>query len=239
MSMFSVFVGIIVTAGEAPSATEQAGLVSHDSVASFSGLYFARSASNAWVVRISSNGEGALYAPPLTLKIVAVDVNQHTFSFETETLDDRSYRFRAERRRKGLQGTVTVAGRMGKVIASSEVSLTKLPESLPSNWGLYSNIQFIEESGDVFGTALLLAPDSAAVIGFYTIYESDQRDPLPLENPKLSRNKLTFSVREGKEVIHFQAILSERAVTLTQTDAWVEKGHSKIVLPKLKALSQL
>lgn len=206
------------------------------------GIYYGTSrvplANHAWLVRIGTrDAPGVLYARPGNLKLMflSVDSTGHV-KFRT---DPASGGVVVSFTGTGTSptvvgGMISLAGPRDRVAAPGYASRVQGPVELKRialvadsasgsfRNGVYSNIEYNEESGDLTGVELVLIRLQSGPIVMFTS-SSEGLDTRAGSDMAITGDSLRFMVRSSDGPIHFVArIAPDGSVTLRQTDSWAD-----------------
>jgi hypothetical protein len=126
-------------------------------------------------------------------------------------------------------------------ISNCEVLLRKvdvqfLNESQMSNIsGLYSNVEYSAEGGDLVGDELILLPTNGELTGIYTSYENEMIPYLAL-NITQSGEQIRFKVNTGSGEESFHGFKVTKMIKLWRDDLNADQEAEPIVLPKKRPL---
>lgn len=222
---------------------------------SLEGIYFGTSDNHqlgrrAWLLRLDSRaGRGWLYMPPNNLELSHVELSPTgRLTFRSDVgLGDIAYNFDGQLTADGITGTFHIirtqpSGNEG--IGNASVALRKLDarlldeERAANIGGLYSNVEYNEEGGDLIGAELILIPDSEGMIAIFTSYENEML-PYAAANITQSGATLQFRTRTESGEESYQGTLSAERITLRRDDVNADSEAEPIVLFKRKSLPDI
>lgn len=190
-----------------------------------------------WFLQLDSQAaSGKIYLPPqiLTLKNLVI------------TRDDKvSFQF-ADNDHAGFDGDINtgITGKFSYSNGSSfETHLTRIEEKwltpeYASFAGLYSNVKFVEEAGDLVGAELLLIPQSDGLGGILTLYEGVPGNIYALTNVQIKNRTISFAIVTSEGTQNFTGQLSSANIVIKKVVNESPEPDS-IVLPKQKKLVDL
>jgi hypothetical protein len=209
------------------------------------GFYFGTSkgelGERAWFLQLDfRTHRGQLHMPPGNLELRHVKISEPdriTFRSATD-IGDLIYQFEGHLRTNGIVGRfdlsrATPGGE--KVFATAPVVLEKV--DLPSNnWrrditGVYSNVEYNSEGGDLTGEELILFWSRNKLRGVFTPYESDM-SPYATVDVVLSGTNLRFRVLTQSGEESYQGVFSRDRLKLRRTGVDVDPEASQMVLFK-------
>jgi hypothetical protein len=213
-----------------------------------SGFYFGTSQSQseeiAWFLKIDFESKtGSLYMPPEVLKLSIVKSDEtNQFSFRSNTgFGDVIYEFKGEISRTGMRGTIYQIYPDSKNNQTFEVLLQRFtPDSLSGSNdteinGMYSNVKYIEDSGDLFGKELILISTSDGFVGLFTPFEGVPTTQYALMNIKRNENNLQFSLQTKNGIENYTGKILDNRIMLKHIN---RPNGSPEVLLKNKSLSE-
>jgi hypothetical protein len=191
----------------------------------------------AWVIDLGPEG-GTLYMPPDNLHIERPSVSDKgNLIFETEKgLGGIIYKFSGQFEKGKIVGEFTYYG-FNSVPERAPVSLEKIPkQNTQSNIeGLYSNVKFVKETGDLIGEAVVLIPSEHGIVGVFTSYDNEM---VPFAfYPKEIGKQVEFDIETENRTQSFKGFLSTKEMRIRRSDSGVDKRTGLTVLPKKKELS--
>ena len=198
------------------------------------GLYFGISRSSnektVWIFRLKEK-KGYFYRPPNFLAIRRFEEeSEGRLKFETEPgLGEIVYRFDGIPTVDGLAGAFIIDPSETKV----RVDLSRVEsDAQDSRTGFYSNVEYVEESGDLVGVEFTLLLLKGKLVGIFTDYENGMR-PTAVE-VKENLKDLSFEVRDQDAIqrftLEFQNNLEIRLI--------VKDNPEPIVLKKKQELER-
>jgi hypothetical protein len=184
-----------------------------------------------WFLELDSNATvGKLYLPPSILSVsrIAIDpAGNTTFQIEDNSRTVATFNGQLTKDIKGK--FVYVDGRQ------FETELTRIDEKWFSreeavHAGLYSNVKYVEEAGDLVGAELLLIPKESGLGGSLTIYEGVPGVAYALSDIQIVGRHISFEIvtSGGKRKYSGQLGPRELSIERLNTDEIV----SKFRLPK-------
>jgi hypothetical protein len=237
----SIFISLVSCADSRPFAAPRPDAVDATPKRQIDGWYLGYSEVTAgrigWFLQLDSQAaSGKIYLPPqiLTLRnLVITRDDRVSFQFE----DNDQARFDGNMK----------AGITGKFFYSNgrsfETHLTRIEEKwLTQEYavfaGLYSNVKFVEEAGDLIGAELLLIPQADGLGGILTFYEGVPGNIYALTNVQFKNRTISFAIVTGEGIQNFTGQLSPDNITIRKV---VSKGPEPdpIALPKQKKLVDL
>jgi hypothetical protein len=161
-----------------------------------------------WLLFLDNNYRaGWLYDPPVARR-VALHLSGSTLEVEGETSgdpDESHYAFRGIIEGESLRGTMTIrSGTSASLVQELEVRGSQV---VPSNsrgrdnlFGRYSNVRYIQETGDLKGAELLIFRSNRQLAGLIVFYEGYWGEPvfvgIPLsEIHSPTRQKVEFRLK--------------------------------------------
>ncbi len=211
------------------------------------GLYFGVSDNQlgrrAWLLRLKK-GEGILYMPPNNLAIPQVEISPTGhINFQSNVgLGNVTYSFRGQFTSNTIQGEFRLSSvrPSSEKTSSAEVALQRIDLSSLNKKnvaGLYSNVQYVEEGGDLVGEDLILIPYQEELIGIFTSYENEM---IPYAvNIKQSKNKIKFNIKTDDGEQNFQGLISARSIKLWRNDMKADPEAEPMILPRKQLLSDI
>ena len=217
------------------------------------GFYFGISENQlgkrGWLFNLDSNiGRGKLYMPPANPELVEVKLSQTgRLTFRSfKDVGDVVYLFDGVVSPSGIAGQLQIAREDNEKhpeSAALQVVLTKLDlssaaVSTPSISGLYSNVQYSPEGGDLTGAELILFRHEGKLIVIFTSYENDMLPYLGIGMMQ-SRNRINFSVRTPTGEERYSAVISRRRIDLRRIDGKADPHASQLSLTKRRELANI
>lgn len=231
--------------------------LSRDSVLvnqSLEGVYFGTSDNQlgrrAWLLRLDSRtGRGSLYMPPNNLELSHVEMSSTgRLTFRSEVgLGDVTYSFDGQVTSSGITGTFHITRAQpsaNEEIGSVPVTLRKLDAQLLNErqtaniGGLYSNVEYNEEGGDLIGAELILIPNGEEITGIFTSYENEML-PYAAVNITRSRNTVQFRTHTESGEESYQGTLSRERITLRHDSVNADSEAEPMVLFKRRSLPDI
>lgn len=211
------------------------------------GLYFGVSdnqlGQRAWLLRLEK-GKGILYMPPGNLIISRVEVSstKHINFQSNAGLGDVAYNFIGQVVSNTIQGEFqfSPAGLSNEKRVTAEVLLQRIDASSLNDKnvsGLYSNVQYVEEGGDLVGDDLILIPYDEKLIGIFTSYENEMT-PYAVDILQQG-NKIRFNMNTENGEQSFQGLTSSKEVKLWHNDTTANSETELIILFKKQKLSDV
>jgi hypothetical protein len=193
----------------------------------------------------AKRSSSVLYLPPELLSITKLNLTssgQLTFQ-TTGTAGEITYSFSGQVSSDDIRGKF-LTERKGRTVSEklneAEVVLQKIDlENVAKHpiAGLYSNMRYHEESGDVVGAMLILIPREKGIIGTFTPYDGSLT-PYAIYNVQYSdKNKrLVFEIEKqgGKEP--YSGAVSAGSVRIKLSDSKAFPNATTLILPKRKSL---
>ena len=193
----------------------------------------------AWLVKLGAKG-GVLYMPPGNLRIRHPSISgAGNVSFETEPgLGGVSYRFAGRFEQEKILGEFRTSSAEPNVGSSTGVAVTleRMPITTARNAlsGFYSNVQFVEEAGDLVGQEVILISAGNQLVGVFTSYESEI---IPFSfYPKQVGKKVEFEIITASGTEQFKGFISPKKIQIRRTDADADPKSEPMILPRKKGL---
>jgi hypothetical protein len=217
--------------------------------ADLDGIYFGISehlgGDRAWLLTLHfGKGQGMLYMPPANLEL-AVKRSGNEVSFRsTRDLGDIVYVFEGQLLSTGLSGTFNINRQEStpEKIAHAYVTLKKVAPSKDDRGGgirgLFSNVRYNEDSGDLTGTELIVFGQLHNLAAIFTSFEDDMV-PYVARNLVQSPAGITFAVRTEAGEQRYTAQLVDRRLRLRRIDETRDARRSHVLLLKKKELAQI
>ena len=207
------------------------------------GIYYGTSEGDsgrrAWLLKIE-NDDSVLYSPPANLTIRQITRGpKGEITFETErAIGDLYYKFVGRIVEERFEGVFESTNSRTSTKAST--TLRRLDRSLlkkGENSGLFSNVEYVEQGGDLVGSELIVIPFLDNLTGIYTSYENEMT---PYAT-KIEQNgdKISFHLQTGEGIERFDGKLSRNEVRLDYSAADGTREVEQIVMPKKKDLIDL
>lgn len=207
------------------------------------GLYFGVSNNNsgqrAWLLRLKK-GRGVLYMPPNNLEIPKVEITSiGGIIFQSDVgLGGKFYSFKGQINSSSIDGEFSLlfdSDLDGKT-AKFKTTLQKIETpSLKDIYGLYSNVRFVEEGGDLIGEDLILIPYNKKISGVFTSYENEMI-PFPIIF-KGREDKIKFSIKTRNGEQSFQGLISSERFNFWRINVNGNAETNPITLTKKQQLS--
>ena len=190
-----------------------------------------------WFLQLDSQAaSGKIYLPPQILPLRNLVITRDDkISFQIEDKD-----------RARFDGDIN-AGIAGKFFYSNgrsfEAHLTRIEEKwLTQEYavfaGLYSNVKFVEEAGDLVGAELLLIPQADGLGGILTLYEGVPGNIYALTNVQIKNRAIRFAILTSEGIQNFTGQLSSDNIIIRKVNHESPETDS-IALPKQKKLVDL
>jgi hypothetical protein len=257
-SLICLWVGLAINACQPRNQTDEKPPQSQardsskdrgDKSQELSGFYFGSSQSQsdeiAWLLKIDMNPrEGSLYMPPEVLKLSIVKPDQsNNLSFRSNAgFGDAVYEFNGQINQTGIRGTMAQKYPNPASNNTFNVVLNRFDASpLGENRnfkinGMYSNVKYIEDSGDLIGKELIFISTSNGFVGILTSFEGVPTKPYALVDVKLIESNLQFSIRTNNGVENYNGKISNNRIAIKRID--VPNGQSEVLI-KNKSLSEI
>lgn len=167
------------------------------------GFYFGYSDVQAgrigWFVQLDSRtASGKIYLPPQVLPVRNLIVTQDgKISFQFE--DNNQVRFDGHIDAE-ITGEFSYSNGRSFETHLSRIDEKWLTDKYAGFAGLYSNVRFVAEAGDLVGEELLLFPQSDGLGGILTTYEGVPGNISALTNVQTSNGAITFEVVTNEDV---------------------------------------
>lgn len=210
---------------------------------SLEGLYFGVSnnelGQRAWLIRITKN-KGILYMPPNNLEIPKLEITSAgSINFQSDVgLGGKSYSFNGQIISKSIQGEFDLLSGShsdGKT-TKFKTALQKIDlSSLNDMYGLYSNVQYVEEGGDLVGEDLILIPSNKKMSGVFTSYENEMI-PYAID-VKQQGNKMKFNINTRNGEQNFQGLISSEKFNFWRNNVNDDPETKPVTLIKKQQLS--
>lgn len=194
------------------------------------GVYLGRSeeknACLAWLVCLNPIAQkGRLYLPPEVLDLsIATGVNGTILLRSSKAFGDVVYIFELNRLKQSIVGTVSreIGSRSIRQIGKAEIIFEPIQleeealTQLSPPYGIYTNRQYHESSGDMAGAELIILRSPNRIFGLLTVFMGVPVGPYYIEQADMARSQITFTIRtiEGRE--NFSAALSPKGLQLKQ-----------------------
>ena len=204
--------------------------------------------NRAWLLSLDSRtGRGILYMTPNNLELVDLKFSQSgrlTFR-SVKDIGDVIYLF------DGTVGASGIAGQFRNTrqgqgenaeTPSFPVTMTKLDLSSSGSRlgvsGLYSNVRYSAEGGDLIGAELVLFWHGGKPAMIFTSYNNEML-PYSATNIVQSRNIIRFRVRTATGEESYSAVISAQRTTLRRIDAKADPSAWPVILRKRKELANI
>ena len=204
----------------------------------FFGVSLDHSARVAWFVKLNTKtGSGSLYVPPGPVKLSEVKINtngQLTFRSDA-AFGDVVYEFSGLVSQARIQGTIRRI-RPKSVEDAEELILNRLNmnyaigDNNAKVSGMYSNVKYIEESGDLVGKEVILIQTSEGLAGILTSYEGEPSDPYALTNAEVSGKSLRFAIQTRNGTENYEGLFSANRIKLKRVD--IQNLPSEVLINK-------
>lgn len=210
---------------------------------SLKGIYYGVSEDQGgqivWIVYLDSETSmGRLYAPPANVKLSHIKTNaagKVTFHLEDEKSEEVKPSIGGA---DIFDGYITQDGIAGVFkLANSytiQVSLKKVgcEPSAGSIGGLYTNVKYVEDAGDLVGAELLLIPYCNGFIGAFTPYEGVPGNIYALIKPQVSGNNLQFAIKTNKGMEHFSGTIKSSQIMLKRMSPERDAEFGSLILAR-------
>jgi len=227
--------GLIVNGSAGQNQSNSSGELT---VFRINGLYHGYSDVSAgrihWLLQLDSQtGDGRLYLPPQILVVHHFSINPSgAVALELEDEGNVVGRFDGYSRTSGITGEFKYKdGREFKT------QLTKINERLIEAEssvlaGLYSNVRYVAEGGDLIGAELLLIPEQDHLGGSLTLYEGVPGNIYALDGQKLANGSVRFTIRTHNGPRTFIGQVSDDVITISDE----KSPNETFLLPKRRSL---
>lgn len=237
LAAVSIFIWLVSCTDSRPSAEAPADSFGAPSDRQIDGWYFGYSEVPAgrigWLLQLDiRTASGKIYLPPqiLTLKnLVITPDGEVSFQFE----DNNQVTFEGNLK----DGVIT--GKFSYSEGSSfKTRLTRVEEkSFTQEYavfaGLYSNVKFVEQAGDLVGAEILLIPQANGLGGIFTLYEGVPGNIYSLTNVQIKNRTISFAIVTNNGVQNFIGQLSSDRIIVNRVGS--ERPEPEpITLPKRK-----
>jgi hypothetical protein len=191
----------------------------------------------AWFLQLDSRvASGKIYLPPQVLNVRNLVITR-----------DGKVRFQfGDNDQARFDGDLN-AGITGKFFYSNgrsfETHLTRVEEKWLTQecavfGGLYSNVRFVEEAGDLIGTELLLIPQADGLGGILTLYEGVPGNIYALTNVQMKDHTIAFAIVTSRGIENFAGELSSDNIVIRKI-VNERPEPDAIALPKQRLLVDL
>ena len=199
----------------------------------YSGISDVPAGRISWFLRIDSEkGTGELYLPPQIIHLRSIVLKPNGDLSFNLVEDERSVA-RFEGRLDGnIRGSFVYADGHTITATLEEVRQDWFQQETASYSGVYSNVKYVEEAGDLVGTELLLIPQANSLGGSLTVYEGVPGNIYALSDVRLSGRSIQFSIVTSTGLKKFSGELSSDKIILEKSET-VESNSS---LPKINSL---
>lgn len=198
----------------------------------------------AWFLSLDlANRRGKLFRRPAVLDLTNVEVSQNgRITFRTKAdLGSVIYRF------EGNQTPDAITGRFDSIPADADTNTDETPITTdpvllekvtlavhkPQSRdfsAVYSNVRYVEKSGDLVGEELILFWRGNQPRGIFLMYEGEQMDPLAISDVSFSGASLKFRVVTVGGELSYAGTFSGDRLRLRRTDANATPAFSRMVL---------
>jgi hypothetical protein len=204
-----------------------------------------RFGQRAWFLQFESRKQANyLYKPPGLRKLIAITLDQSSnLSFRSEG-GPVIYSFSGQVKPDGIEGTFQVTRDSSENLGEVNVSLQKIELQKRGRdmgagiYGMYSNEEYNEDSGDLTGADLILIPNSNQLLGIFTDYENGMI-PYTILNPKYSGGKIEFEIDRPSGKEHYSGPLSTERVILRRDDSQANPEARSRTLTKKGPLERI
>jgi hypothetical protein len=198
-----------------------------------SGNYLGRFAiedgENGAYLRLKDSSS-ALYVGLRWVPICGLVVNDTLVSFRTAPMFGRAFTFNGTSRAGELRGRLTrFRDTLNVVFRRFDTPTPSIPLS-PEKSGFYSNLEYIEESGDNVGEQLLVGTIRGQPTAAFMMAEGSVASPQIGFNVRESHDTLLFDVSRDTTAPHITAVFADSAVA-------VSLGDDRSRLPKRFSLA--
>lgn len=214
------------------------------------GLYFGESneqkGRRAWFFYFDpEKGKGSLYMPPNNLELHMKTISSDQITFRSETaLGGIIYSFDGQFISNSIRGNLyikRIRPSAKENVSRTSITLRKLDAHTSNKGGgvnisgLYSNVKYNEEGGDVVGEELILIPSEEGFEGIFTSL-SNEMIPYLITNIVQSGNALQFDVCTGSGEETYRGTLLPQKVMLKRDDVNTNPDAEQILLFKKRDL---
>jgi hypothetical protein len=178
----------------------------------------------AWLVCLDSSArQGTLYLPPDILRLSFQNPKGSLVLESQKAFGDLVYVFElkpTEQLLVGAVSTLRLSGNLRKPLRKSDVSLQALHDGhslLEEPFGVYSNLKYLEQAGDLLGSEVILFRRKDSAVGLITRFEGAPDGPYLLSDTILTGSSVRFSIISihGRE--SYSGLLSSNRLKLTNT----------------------
>jgi hypothetical protein len=199
----------------------------------------------AWFLQFDSRKKANyLYMPPGLRKLISITLDQSSnLAFRSEA-GSVIYSFYGRIKPGGIEGTFQVIQdsyeNRGEVnVFLQKIELQRIGREMGAGiYGLYSNVEYNEDSGDLTGADLILIPNTDQLLGIFTDFENEMT-PYTILNPKYSEGKLEFEIDRPNGKAHYSGPLSTKRVILRRDDSHANPKARSRALTKQGAISTI
>ena len=196
----------------------------------------------AWFLSLDlANRRGRLFKRPTVLDLTNVEVSETgRITFRTKMdFGNVIYRFEGDQGPNGITARIDSIGADAETdetpITTDPVLLEKVTLSVQKPQSrdfsaVYSNVRYVEESGDLVGEELILFWHGNEPRGIFLMYEGEQMDPLAISDVSLSGPNLKFRVRTVGGELSYSGTFSGNRLQLRRTDANASADFSRMIL---------
>jgi len=196
----------------------------------------------AWFLSLDlANRRGRLFKRPTVLDLTNVEVSETgRITFRTKMdFGNVIYRFEGDQGPNGITARIDSIGADAETdetpITTDPVLLEKVTLSVQKPQSrdfsaVYSNVRYVEESGDLVGEELILFWHGNEPRGIFLMYEGEQMDPLAISDVSLSGPNLKFRVLMLGAELSYAGTFSRNRLQLRRTDANASADFSRMIL---------
>jgi hypothetical protein len=192
-----------------------------------------------WAFCFELGGKGKLYMPPLALDFLSLkrDPNGRV-EFRTEAEPGGEFYFL-------VTGTVVGEGMSGVLeyvsvqqgTASRRYSIQGYvmgKNIRQDRWsGLYSNLRYVEETGDLVGVSFMYFDDLQRPVGLICFYEGQGGPILGFDKvERINDHQIRFRTQSFTGVENYTAVFSADSVTISRNDITPPLSIPSVVLPR-------
>ena len=215
------------------------------------GLYFGVSQGDdgecGWLLWIDGkSSHGKLYAPPEMLDLSQLEVftGGRVIFRSGIAFGELVYSFEGRIHLNKILGTLQANRLKGPPRAGKNkfsLSFRRIAGDLTGRRerrgvsGVYSNVEYVEEGGDLIGTELVLIQRGRELEGILTKYEGAPNGSLPIRGAVTSGGKLRFTTRGDAGIEEYSGEVTMGKPVLTLRNSAV----GKVVLPRRKDLHEM
>ena len=180
----------------------------------------------AQYLHLDGLGSGALYDGLRWVRLCGMARHDTTVSFTTATMFGGAKVFEGVSSGDSLVGNLSYRTERGTSRSVGKVVFRPVDDSLLSRpsvgvrYGFYSDLRHIEETGDVVGNELLVAPTAGELTLALAIFEGGVSYPLVALNPVENGDTVTFETSRRTPAPTGRAVFSNGAVSVSLSN-WV------------------